>query len=232
MNASVTGLNALSIGYSSVGDSQDAVAIGSSAYSGGVGNVAIGKEAAVTSTADGSFLLGNGTTATGANTFVLGNNIAEVTGTNSVVLGSGSDGSQNNAISVGSKGKERKIVNVAQGIADTDAVNVSQMKQSIKDGGGGDGGLNLVTQDVPSNDIMVAKTSTGNHVNFTNGANAARELINVAAGTTATSAVNLAQLKPVVDALGGGAKVDATTGAVTGPTYTIQKADKHTVGEA
>ncbi|WP_277625906.1 YadA-like family protein [Burkholderia cenocepacia] len=48
-----------------------------------------------------------------------------------------------------------------------------------------------------------------------------RAIVNVAAGTQATDAVNLSQLTPVVTALGGGATINATTGAVTGPTYNL-----------
>ncbi|PHP86246.1 transporter [Burkholderia sp. AU18528] len=48
-----------------------------------------------------------------------------------------------------------------------------------------------------------------------------RQITNMAAGTQGTDAVNVAQLQPVVDALGGGATINPTTGAVTGPTYTL-----------
>ncbi|VBB15632.1 YadA family autotransporter adhesin [Burkholderia stabilis] len=48
-----------------------------------------------------------------------------------------------------------------------------------------------------------------------------RQLTNLRAGTQDTDAVNVSQLKPVVDALGGGAAIDPTTGAVTGPTYAL-----------
>nr|WP_241332151.1 ESPR-type extended signal peptide-containing protein [Burkholderia cenocepacia] len=48
-----------------------------------------------------------------------------------------------------------------------------------------------------------------------------RQITNMAAGTQATDAVNVSQLEPVVTALGGGAAIDPTTGAVTGPTYNL-----------
>ncbi len=48
-----------------------------------------------------------------------------------------------------------------------------------------------------------------------------RQIVNVGAGTQANDAVNVSQLSPVVSALGGGASIDATTGAVTGPTYNL-----------
>src|SRR3546814_791405 len=44
---------------------------------------------------------------------------------------------------------------------------------------------------------------------------------NLAAGVTDDEAVNVGQLSPVVDALGGGAAIDGTTGAITGPTYVL-----------
>ena len=62
------------------------------------------------------------------NAVVLGHN-AKVTGEGGVALGAGSVADRANAVSVGSKGAERQIINVAAGTADTDAVNVSQLKK-------------------------------------------------------------------------------------------------------
>lgn len=61
------------------------------------------------------------------NAVVLGHN-AKVTGEGGVALGAGSVADRANAVSVGSKGAERQIINVAKGTEDTDAVNVSQLK--------------------------------------------------------------------------------------------------------
>ncbi len=44
---------------------------------------------------------------------------------------------------------------------------------------------------------------------------------NIAAGVADDEAVNVGQLAPVVDALGGGAVIDPGTGTVTGPTYVL-----------
>ncbi len=52
-------------------------------------------------------------------------------------------------------------------------------------------------------------------------ASATRQIINVGNGTQAADAVNLSQLRPLVQALGGGSQIDSTTGAVTGPSYTV-----------
>jgi len=61
------------------------------------------------------------------NAVVLGHN-AKVTGEGGVALGAGSVADRANAVSVGSKDANRQIINVAAGEADTDAVNVSQLK--------------------------------------------------------------------------------------------------------
>jgi autotransporter adhesin len=113
------------------------------------------------------------------------------------------------------------------------------MTKAIADAGTGGGGSTLITQAAAAAaaaaagaDLLVGAATDGTHVNFANSAGAARELLNVAAGTTNTSAVNLSQLAPVVAGLGGGAKIDPTTGAVTGPTYTIQGSTVHNAGDA
>ena len=242
VQASVVADRGLAVGYYADAETTDSIALGTSAGVGGAGTsgIAIGLKSLVTGA--NSVVLGNNSSVAGTNTIALGNNIVGTkagtgaAGNNSVILGFGSDGSQSNVVSIGSAGNERKIVNVAAGTTTTDAVNYGQL-QSVQaligsGGTGGTGGTSLVTQDSTSKDILVASTVDGTHVNFANSSGAARELINVGNGTTQTSAVNLSQLKPVVDALGGGAKVDSTTGAVTAPTYSIQGANKATVGDA
>jgi autotransporter adhesin len=66
-----------------------------------------------------------------------------------------------------------------------------------------------------------------------NAANAAkyRQIINMAAGTVDTDAVNVSQLKGVTTALGGGAAVNAD-GTIKAPTYTVQGQTKSDVGSA
>lgn len=111
-----------------------------------------------------------------------------------------------------------------QAIADV-AGSVSDLTGQINSGA-----LGLVQQDQISGDLTVAKNSNGTHVDFT-GTTGARELLGVAAGTTAGSAVILGQLSPVVASLGGGAQVNAD-GSVTGPTYHVQGGTQTTVGGA
>ncbi|WP_426270101.1 YadA-like family protein [Dyella kyungheensis] len=72
---------------------------------------------------------GNGAVASGGSSTAVGNG-AQATGSNSVAVGADSVASRDNTVSVGSAGKERQVTNVAAGTADTDAVNVSQLKST------------------------------------------------------------------------------------------------------
>nr|WP_132451962.1 YadA-like family protein [Paraburkholderia sp. BL8N3] len=221
-----SGVDAIAIGSESQANSDSSIAIGRQSIADGKLSAALGNETTVSG--DGSFSLGNKNSVTAANTFVLGNNVTKTTGTNTVVLGSGSDGSQSNVISVGAKGSERKIVNVASGTDDTDAVNVKQLNDKVASIGGG--GSGLVTQDAGSKNILVASALDGAKVDF-KGTAGERELINVAKGTGTNSAATVGQLQPVVAALGGGASVNPD-GSITGPSYTVQGQTKGDVGSA
>lgn len=56
---------------------------------------------------------------------------AQATANNAVAIGANSVANQANTVSVGSAGNERAIVNVAEGVASTDAVNVGQMNNMV-----------------------------------------------------------------------------------------------------
>ncbi|MGS1078222.1 YadA-like family protein [Pseudoxanthomonas beigongshangi] len=59
-----------------------------------------------------------------------------------------------------------------------------------------------------------------------------RQLVNLSAGTQDTDAVNVGQLKPVINALGGGASFDAATGKVLAPVYRVRGGTQDNVGDA
>ncbi|MFM0595702.1 YadA-like family protein [Paraburkholderia dilworthii] len=99
-----------------------------------------------------------------------------------------------------------------------------------------DGTIGMVQQAAAGEKLTVGKNTDGTEVNFT-GTAGDRMLTGVAAGTVDNAAVNLGQLKGAVDGLGGGASIDSTTGAVTGPTYNVTNIDGtttkvHNVGDA
>ena len=75
----------------------------------------------------GTVAVGDNAVASGNFSVSLGNN-AVASADNSVALGNGSLADQANTVSVGSSGSERRITNVAAGVALTDAVNFSQIQ--------------------------------------------------------------------------------------------------------
>lgn len=93
------------------------------------------------------------------NAVVLGHN-AKVTGEGGVALGAGSVADRANAVSVGSTGANRQIINVAAGTEDTDAVNVSQL-QKVSDTA--NAGWNLSTNGVATEATNV---KPGDYVDF------------------------------------------------------------------
>ena len=92
-----------------------------------------------TVTGNSSYAFGNNNTINGNNNFVLGNNVTIGSSIqNSVALGNNSTVSSSNEVSVGSKGKERKITNVADGevsATSTDAVTGKQLYKVMQNSG-------------------------------------------------------------------------------------------------
>ncbi|OXI97585.1 adhesin [Burkholderia sp. AU33647] len=140
--ASAIGNTSTALGPSATSQGQSSVALGSGANANGTGAMSLGR---LTSTSGNyAMALGNQSSAVAASAIALGNSATVATSatgsvaigrqssvgenvTDAVAIGSGSIATLNNTISVGSAGNERQITNVAAGMADTDAVNVSQM---------------------------------------------------------------------------------------------------------
>ncbi len=117
---------ATSSGTHSVASGANAVASGVNAVASGATSVASGANAVA---------FGSSTSATANNAVAVGAK-ASATANNAVALGAGSVADRANSVSVGttSAGGQRQITNVAAGTSDTDAVNVSQMQQSVNTG--------------------------------------------------------------------------------------------------
>ncbi|MFH5254623.1 YadA-like family protein [Burkholderia semiarida] len=111
-NAQAAGLNALALGNTSRANAADSMAFGTAAQVDPLATnaIAIGRQASVTSAAQ-----------------------------NAVALGSNSVADRLNSVSVGSTGQQRQIIYVARGTANTDAVNVSQLKDAMSAFGGNAG---------------------------------------------------------------------------------------------
>ncbi|WP_164517110.1 YadA-like family protein [Vreelandella venusta] len=154
-DGAINGVNALAAGPNAVSDGNSSVAVGDGARTASIGAEQVAVGAGALAGGNRSIAIGSGARAStdlfagGVETVAIGNG-ASAEGTKNVALGSGSvaDGStltddaysptgdQNDVVginpasevSVGSAGSERRITNVAAGSADTDAVNVSQLK--------------------------------------------------------------------------------------------------------
>lgn len=138
--AFATGVRSTAIGTDSVATGATSVALGSRATAVALDAVAIGNS---------SFAQGTDTTAIG--------HLANAIGSQSVAIGSGSEANQANTVSVGSNTNQRRIVNVAAGIAGTDAVNKAQLDAAIASASaGGEGSIYFA-----ANSTQSATTASG-----------------------------------------------------------------------
>ena len=175
--------DAVAIGYQASANDNGATAIGFNARATGAASVAIGQGAR---SEDGNIALGNSSVATAA----MNTGTGYLTG----------QAKPRNVVSVGDTGALRRIVNVADGSADQDAVTVAQLKRSIDDtvarvtnaGAGGVGNTGIfydtVTTGPADNSITLRNTSGKGTI-----------VRNVAPGVLDTDATNVKQVKELVD---------------------------------
>ncbi|QHH96179.1 trimeric autotransporter adhesin Ata [Acinetobacter dispersus] len=152
--AKATGKNSAAIGGGALADQENAVAVGQGAQSMVVGGVALGARSRVD--AENSVALGQDAVATEA--------------TGSSFLTNRNASMSNGVVSVGSAGKERRITNVEDGSADSDAVTVRQLKNV-------DSRVNENAQNISNNAQNITnlnqklddtKTDLGNQITDTN----------------------------------------------------------------
>lgn len=125
--AQADGDNTTAVGYHSGTNGSNASAFGSGSLSTGDNATALGANSRAV--AEGSIAVGGNSSSSGKNSIALGNRTI-VGSENSVALGTGSEANANNVISVGNGNQQRRIIYVGAGKKDTDAVNVSQMKNA------------------------------------------------------------------------------------------------------
>ena len=141
--AKAKGSSAVAIGQSAAASEYTSVAIGDNAKASGKTSIAIGQNAAgskdntialglsATASVGNSLALGYYTKSTAANSVSLGY-YANASAANSIALGANSVADVKDTVSVGSSTLKRRIMNVANGTADNDAVNYNQLKPTIK----------------------------------------------------------------------------------------------------
>lgn len=214
---SITGLGTKG-GTPAIAGAKNAIAIGDGATTGAAAPdaLALGSNASVANNAAaaGAVALGAGSVATGS----LAAAYVPVGGTYAVA---GNGAGANRELSIGTTGNERRITHVAAGGADTDAVNISQLKSAVSAVD-----ASAVKYDTTTKELVTLQGTASTDGGLTNGT----KITNVAQGTlsaTSTDAVNGAQLfatnrniGSVVNVFGGNAMINFD-GTVTGPTYTL-----------
>ncbi|NTZ09454.1 YadA family autotransporter adhesin [Burkholderia metallica] len=164
---------------------------------------------------------------------------ASATGAGSLAIGpgakaNGETGGDNSAIAIGALATADGRATVAIG----EAANVHGDRSSafgVSSSVNANRGLALGadTSVTAHGAVALGQGSVADRTNTVSIGNAGseRQLVNLRAGTRDTDATNLSQLKPVVDALGGNAAINAD-GTVRGPSYQINGQSFSNVGNA
>ncbi|MCA8097358.1 YadA-like family protein [Burkholderia contaminans] len=229
-NTVATGQNAVALGTLANATGSEAVAVGVGARATGSNSTAMGRSAAAASTnattvgysayagADGATALGTTASAVGANAIAVGRG-ASTSGTYGSAIGYGANATTN-AVAIGVLANAASASSVALGerASATGATATALGRGALASG---------------TNAVALGANSVGDRNNAVSVGSATqqRQIVNVAAGTQATDAVNVGQLSGVTKALGGGAGVDGS-GNVTQPTYKVAGTDYHNVGDA
>lgn len=113
-------------------------AVGSFSKALGINSVALGRASWVIEGATEGFALGASSHVQASGGVALGaRSVVHEDATNSIALGYSSYADEANTVSIGRAGYERRIVNVARGAGNSDAVNVVQLQESLATLGGG-----------------------------------------------------------------------------------------------
>ncbi|MGN7916881.1 YadA-like family protein [Lysobacter sp. 22409] len=200
--ATAAGGSAIACGQGASADGDFAVATGAGATASAVGAVAVG--AGTTAAGDQSTAVGTGATASAANSSAIGDS-ATAAGEFSTASGSASTagGRFSTASGAGSSASVDNATALGANSSASAVGSVALGSDSIAD--------------------------RANSVSF-GAAGSERQLVNVAAATQDTDAVNLSQLNTLSGAFGGGASFAG--GVFTPPTYVIQGGNYNDVGAA
>nr|WP_243672400.1 hemagglutinin [Paraburkholderia kirstenboschensis] len=225
-NVAVTGTNSMALGAGSSASAANAVAIGYNAVANRANSVSVGS-----STQQSQIInVAAGTQNTDAvNLGQMNTAIAAVAGggaPNAVVY----DTSLHTKVTLNSSGAPVTVSNVADGVANNDAVNVEQLKAM---------GATIGTSGNVTNAFVAYDSTSKNQVTFGGTASTTPVVLaNVAAGqvtSTSTQAINGSQLfgamSSTAAALGGGSSVTAN-GTITKPSYKVNGGTYSDVGAA
>ncbi|WP_420482653.1 YadA-like family protein [Burkholderia cepacia] len=198
-STAASGANAVAVGLQSGAGSNNSVAIGSFAQTGAGQDYSVAVGSNVQTNGTQAVALGANAQANGDYALAVGNNGAQAIGDGSIALGSAANvrAGSTNAVAIGTGANVARSVEGAMALGSNATAGAA-------------------------NSVALGANAFSNRANAVSvgRAGAERQIVNVAAGTQATDAVNVSQLKGVTDALGGGAAVGAD-GTVTSPTYSL-----------
>ncbi|WP_244130007.1 YadA-like family protein [Burkholderia sp. BCC0097] len=198
-STAASGANAVSVGLQSGAGSNNSVAIGSFAQTGAGQDYSVAVGSNVQTNGTQAVALGANAQANGEYALAVGNNGAQAIGDGSIAVGNAANvrAGATNAVAIGTG------ANVARSVEGAMALGANATA----------GAANSIALGANAFSDRANALSVGR-------AGAERQIVNVAAGTQTTDAVNVGQLKGVTDSLGGGSAVGAD-GKVTNPTYSL-----------
>ncbi|MBL3962167.1 YadA-like family protein, partial [Burkholderia sp. KCJ3K979] len=212
VDAHAAGANAIAVGLNSAANSNESVAIGNKALTGSdqAYSVAIGSW--VTTNGAGALAIGSNAKANGDNAVALGNSGIKAIGESSIAIGNAAEAAvgATNGIAMGTS------ASVAPNLTNAIALGANT---SVEGAANGAVALGAGAKATRANTVSVGD------------AGSERQIVNVAAGTQGTDAVNVTQLSGVTTALGGGAGIGAD-GSVTAPKYHVGDKTYGNVGDA
>ncbi|WP_273545365.1 ESPR-type extended signal peptide-containing protein, partial [Burkholderia cenocepacia] len=235
-SALASGGNSVALGNGSVANADNTVSVGSAATQRRITNLATGTantdavnvgqlNTAIADAANPYVAINTGIYAAaraaqaGGSATALGAN-ASATGTSAVALGGNTIASGQNAVALGTLARATGSETVSVGVgANAEGTNSTALGRATAATASGAVALGYFSVADRANTVSVGR------------AGAERQIVNVGAGTQATDAVNVSQLKGVTNALGGGADV-GSNGNITNPTYNVGGTDYHNVGDA
>ena len=190
--------SAISLGINANASAENAMALGPSSKAGAYNGVALGAFSEAT-TAGGTAGYNANTGRTDTYAGLSGLALTAKTG----------------AVSIGNSTTTRQITNLAAGTADTDAVNVAQLKSvnlAVKGNAGAGGDVNLANNPltIKGNDNYITTSASGNTVNISGKV----QNISVSNGT-ATAATGMADAKNVAEAINNAVSQNAYTWNLT-----------------
>ncbi|WP_260437712.1 YadA-like family protein [Burkholderia cenocepacia] len=205
-----SGANAVAVGLQSGALSDNSVAIGSFAQTGAGQPYSVAMGSNVQTNGTQAVAMGANAQANADYALAVGNNNVQAIGDSSIALGNGANvrAGATNSIAMGTG------ANIARNVQGAMAL--------------GSGATATTNGGIALGDNALANRANALSIGR---AGAERQIVNVAAGTQNTDAVNVGQLKGVTNALGGGAGVGAD-GSVTQPTYSVGGKDYNNVGDA